>query len=72
MPCIKYSKACGWKYYNKILDIYIDPKVQEKEIPKWIKPWIWNLSVRVADMLMSYMERNKSILKEHYYKTQQL
>lgn len=72
LPCIKYSRACGWSYYDKILGICIDPRGQEKKTPKWIKPWVWNLSVKVADALMSYMEKNKDILKEHYYKTQQL
>lgn len=72
MPCIKYSGACGWSYYYKILGIYIEPRRQEKKVPKWIKHWIWNLSVKVSDALMSYMEKNKDILKEHYYKTHRL
>lgn len=72
MPCIKYSRACGWGYYNKILGISIDPRGQEKNLPKWIKPWIWNLSVKVSDVLMCYMENNKDILKKHYNETHQV
>ena len=68
LPCIKYSRACGYSYYVNVLGIYIDPTGKEPLKPKWVKPWIWNLSNKVSAILLSYMVKNKEVLIEHYYK----
>lgn len=68
MPCIKYSRACGYSYYTKVLDIYIDPTGKELSRPGWVRPWVWNLSVKVADILLNYMVKNKEVLRENYHR----
>ena len=69
LPCIKYSGACGWKYYMDVLNIYIDPAPSCKEFPKWYKPWVQKLDNYFSSILLKYMVKNKDILKEDYYST---
>lgn len=68
LPCIKYSRACGWSYYHEILGIYIDLTGKEPKKPGWVRPWVWNLSAWLSDKLMWYMKKHKQILKDDYYK----
>ena len=50
-----------------VIGIYTDPVETEKAAPKWVKPWIWNLSDKLSSILFNYMVKNKEILKEDYY-----
>lgn len=68
LPCIKYSGACGYSYYMNVLGIYIDPRGEKPIKPKWLRPWIWNLSVKLSDVMINFMVKNKKILKEDYYR----
>ncbi len=67
LPCIKYSRACGYSYYTNVLGIYIDPTGKEPLKPEWVKPWVWNLSAKVSVLLLNYMIKNKDVLIEYYY-----
>jgi hypothetical protein len=68
LPCVKYSRACGYSYYTNVLGIYITPTDKEPKTPKWVKPWVWNLSNKVSAFLLNYMVKNKDVLIEYYYK----
>ena len=53
-----------------VLGIRIDPSNRKPTFPKWTRPWIWKLSDKVAKVLLDYMKKNKTILREEYIKSQ--
>ncbi len=68
IPCIKNSRACGYKYYKEILGIYISPADEGIPFPKWRKPWMNSIENWIADILLEFMKKNKKILREDYDK----
>ena len=67
LPCVKYSKAGGWEYYHDVLGIKISPVEKELSFPRWYIPCIQKIDNCVSHMLITYMKRNKGILKKEYY-----
>ena len=68
LPCVKYSGAGGWKYYKEVLGIYIDPAEIESSFPKWYKPWMSDIDNRISEILLKFLKRNRTILRDDYYK----